>query len=109
MTTEVTLARGLKDVVLDTTESSFIDGELGILLYRGYSIHDLAAKSNFEEVSFLLLHGKLPTRSELAAFHQRLVANHTQPVNTPLPRCGRVRSSHLQGDPGHRIRQFERR
>ena len=36
------LARGLKDVVLDTTESSFIDGEEGILLYRGYNIHDLA-------------------------------------------------------------------
>ncbi len=63
----VALARGLKDVMLDTTESSFIDGELGILLYRGYSIHDLASKSSFEEVSYLLLHGKLPTRAELAA------------------------------------------
>ena len=45
MTTDITLYRGLKDVYLDTTESSFIDGEEGVLLYRGYNIHDLAAKS----------------------------------------------------------------
>src|SRR3954468_6406137 len=74
-----TLARGLKDVVLDTTESSFIDGEAGILLYRGYSIHDLAAKSTFEETSYLLLHGKLPTKAELSAFHARLVAARALP------------------------------
>jgi hypothetical protein len=42
------LARGLRNVVMDTTQSSFIDGEEGILLYRGYSIHDLAAQSSFE-------------------------------------------------------------
>src|SRR3954464_7738806 len=64
---DITLARGLKDVVLDTTESSFIDGELGILLYRGYSIHDLASKSTFEETTYLLLHGSLPTKAELDA------------------------------------------
>jgi citrate synthase len=67
-----TIARGLKDVFLDTTESSFIDGEQGILLYRGYSIHDLASKSSFEEVCYLLLHGDLPTSEELAAFSKRL-------------------------------------
>jgi citrate synthase len=76
---EATLARGLKDVVLDTTESSFIDGEQGILLYRGYNIHDLASKSTFEETSYLLLYGKLPTRSELDAFHKRLVEYRTLP------------------------------
>jgi citrate synthase len=76
---EITIARGLKDVFLDTTESSFIDGELGILLYRGYSIHDLAQKSSFEEVTYLLLHGELPTKSELAAFHDRLTANRALP------------------------------
>ncbi len=37
-----TIARGLRDVILDTTESSFIDGEFGVLRYRGYNIHDLA-------------------------------------------------------------------
>jgi citrate synthase len=75
----VTLARGLKDVVLDTTESSFIDGEEGILLYRGYSIHDLAQKSNFIEVCYLLLHGALPTRAELQAFEKRLADQRALP------------------------------
>jgi citrate synthase len=76
---ETALARGLKDIVLDTTESSFIDGELGILLYRGYSIHDLAQKSNYEEVCYLLLHGTLPTSEELGAFRRRLAANRGLP------------------------------
>ena len=74
---EATLARGLKDVVLDTTESSFIDGEAGILLYRGYTIHDLAEKSNFVEVSYLLLYGALPTKQQLADFDKRLIAYRT--------------------------------
>jgi len=76
---ETGLARGLKDVVLDTTESSYIDGEAGILLYRGYSIHDLAEKSNFEEVCYLLLYGQLPTRAQLEAFQSRLVAERALP------------------------------
>src|SRR5947209_8295696 len=49
------LAKGLRNVYLDTTESSFIDGEKGVLLYRGYSIHDLAEHSSFEEATYLLL------------------------------------------------------
>jgi citrate synthase len=73
------LARGLKDIVLDTTESSYIDGEAGILLYRGYNIHDLAQNSNFEEVGYLLLYGSLPTRQELDAFHSRLVSYRALP------------------------------
>jgi citrate synthase len=66
------LHKGLRNVMLDTTESSFIDGEQGILLYRGYNIHDLAAASNFEEVTYLLLYGALPTEEELGAFDRRL-------------------------------------
>jgi citrate synthase len=77
---EAGLARGLKDVVLDTTESSFIDGEAGILLYRGYSIHDLAQSSNFEEVCYLLLYGSLPRQAELEQFRARLVANRALPA-----------------------------
>ena len=76
---EAGLARGLKDVVLDTTQSSFIDGEAGILLYRGYSIHDLAQHSTFEEVCYLLLHGALPKEPELQAFHERLTGNRELP------------------------------
>src|SRR3712207_3073500 len=74
-----TLARGLRNVYLDTTESSFIDGEQGILLYRGYSIHDLATQSTFEEVCYLLLFGSLPRRAELDAFEARLKAQRALP------------------------------
>src|SRR3972149_6308892 len=66
------LSKGLRNVVLDETRSSFIDGEAGGLLYRGYSIHDLAARASFEEVAYLLLHGSLPRRDEVAAFEARL-------------------------------------
>ncbi|MFQ6027818.1 MAG: citrate/2-methylcitrate synthase [Dehalococcoidia bacterium] len=71
--------KGLKDVYLDTTESSFIDGEVGKLLYRGYNIHDLAEKSTFEEVIYLLLYGHLPKQQELAEFDQVLRANRRIP------------------------------
>ena len=64
----VDIKRGLKDVYFDSTEASFIDGDIGKLLYRGYDIHDLAEKSTFEEVIYLLLHGKLPTRGQLEDF-----------------------------------------
>ncbi len=76
---EIQLHPGLKDVYLDKTESSFIDGGVGKLLYRGYNIHDLAEKSTFEETVFLLLHGKLPTRSELDAFDAQLRAGRAIP------------------------------
>ena len=73
------LARGLRNVVMDTTQSSFIDGEEGILLYRGYSIHDLATQSTFEEVCYLLFFGALPTAEELKAFDARLRAQRDLP------------------------------
>src|SRR6185295_7687489 len=74
------LAKGLRNVYLDTTESSFIDGEKGILLYRGYSIHDLAEHSSFEEATYLLLHGSLPTAEELGAMDKRLRNYRTLPA-----------------------------
>ncbi len=73
------IMKGLKDVYLDTTESSFIDGLEGKLLYRGYNIHDLAEKSTFEEVIYLLLYSKLPNNQELADFDARLRANRRIP------------------------------
>ncbi len=57
--------RGLRGVYADTTTASFIDGQVGKLLYRGYNIHDLAEKSTFEEIVYLLLYGHLPNRSQL--------------------------------------------
>jgi citrate synthase len=59
---------GLKGVVLDDTRIAFIDGEAGKLVYRGYNIHDLAQHATFEETSYLLLHGALPSHEELRAF-----------------------------------------
>ena len=48
---------------------TFIDGEKGILQYRGYPIEQLAEKSNFIEVAFLLIYGHLPSKEELETFH----------------------------------------
>lgn len=60
--------RGLEDVIAGQSSICFIDGHEGRLLYRGYDIVDLAAKSNYEETAFLLLNGRLPTESELSHF-----------------------------------------
>lgn len=76
----VEIRRGLKDVYFDKTEASFIDGTIGKLLYRGYSIHDLAAYSTFEETVYLLLYGKLPTTKELADFDTHLRENRSLPT-----------------------------
>ncbi len=73
------IMRGLKDVYLDTTESSFIDGTEGKLLYRGYNIHDLAERSTFEEVIYLLLYANLPNKQELADFDAVLRDNRRIP------------------------------
>ena len=54
------------------SQITFIDGERGVLLHRGYSIEDLAAKASYAEVSYLLLYGKLPTQSELSGFRDQL-------------------------------------
>ncbi len=73
------IMKGLKDVYLDSTESSFIDGQEGKLLYRGYNIHDLAEKSTFEEVVYLLLYGSLPNIRQLREFDSTLRANRRIP------------------------------
>src|SRR6188474_836414 len=55
---------------------TYIDGDAGILRYRGYAIEDLAAKSTYLEVAWLLIHGELPTAAELEGFEER-VRRHT--------------------------------
>ncbi len=80
-TTTQPIARGLKGVVIDTTETSFIDGDAGKLLYRGYNIHDLAENATFEEVCHLLVLGRLPTRSELDQYDADLKAARTLPAD----------------------------
>jgi len=71
--------RGLNGVYFDRSAASFIDGREGILLYRGYSIHDLASESTFEEVGYLLLHGELPNASELDEYKSVLAEARTLP------------------------------
>jgi len=68
----VKLYRGLQGVYFDRTRTTFIDGGNGILEYRGYNIHDLAEKSTFEEVSYLLIYGDLPNREQLDTFNDSL-------------------------------------
>jgi citrate synthase len=75
----MTSGSGLKGVVLDETRIAFIDGEEGKLVYRGYNIHDLATRATFEETSYLLLYGVLPTREQLRDFDRDLKAARTIP------------------------------
>lgn len=63
---------GLEGVVAAASAISFVDGQEGRLLYRGYDIHDLAEHSTFEEVVYLLWHGELPTRAQLTALRREL-------------------------------------
>jgi citrate synthase len=65
---------GLEGVVVAESEISFVDGAAGRLVYRGYSIEELASGSTFEETSKLLLDGELPTRAELQMFERALVS-----------------------------------
>ena len=76
---ETRIYRGLKDVYFERSATTFIDGKAGELRYRGYSIHDLAENSTFEETGYLLLHGELPTRSALAGFDEELKAARQLP------------------------------
>lgn len=69
-----TIARGLKDVAIDKTALCLIDGEAGRLYYRGYDIHDLAERSTFEEVAYLLWYGALPAADELRWFERELAS-----------------------------------
>src|SRR5437867_3760581 len=73
---------GLRNVVAGESSLSWIDGERGILTYRGIDIHSLAEQSTFEEVVFLLHRGRLPARAELAAFAQELARERAVPAAT---------------------------
>jgi citrate synthase len=76
----VTLDFGYKNTGATTSKITFLDGELGILRYRGYEIADLAEKSNFTEVAYLLLYGELPNSTQLADFNQKLKDNSDVPA-----------------------------
>ena len=66
--------RGLEGIVATTSSICWIDGDAGVLSYRGIDIHELAQRSTFEETTYLLWFGKLPTKSELADFSAKLAS-----------------------------------
>jgi citrate synthase len=65
-------SKGLEGVVATTSSICYIDGDQGVLAYRGYDIHDLADHSTFEEVCYLLWFGRLPKADELKSLKQRM-------------------------------------
>src|SRR5215469_2096653 len=79
MALTTTPTAGLEGVVAGESEICFIDGEEGILSYRGYNIHILADNATFEEVIFLLWKGHLPRRDELDRLKTDLVAHRAIP------------------------------
>ena len=75
---------GLEDVVAATSAICYLDGDRGVLAYYGYDIHDLAKGASFEEVCYLLWHGRLPNRAELGDLQSQLAA--ARPVAEPILR-----------------------
>jgi citrate synthase len=78
-TSDTTAKAGLEDIVVATSSICYLDGERGVLAYRGYDIHDLAQHATFEEVCYLLWHGRLPGRSELGEVQSQLAASRRLP------------------------------
>jgi citrate synthase len=74
MSTTMQAPKGLEGVVATTSGICYIDGDQGVLAYRGIDIHELADKSNFEETCYLLWNGKLPKGDELKKLRARLAA-----------------------------------
>lgn len=72
----ITIDNGFKNTGSTTSAITFLDGEEGILRYRGYSIEDLAEKASFLEVSYLLIYGDLPTQEQYETFEHE-VRTHT--------------------------------
>jgi citrate synthase len=74
MTTDAKPKAGLEDVVAASSAICYLDGDRGVLAYYGYDIHDLARGASFEEVCYLLWHGRLPSRAEVGDLQSQLAA-----------------------------------
>src|SRR5256885_15993556 len=74
-----TTGAGLEGVIAGESEICYIDGYAGILSYRGYNIHTLADHASFEEVVYLLWHGRLPKAGELATLKAELAGYRSIP------------------------------
>src|ERR1700754_2383669 len=74
------VGKGLAGIVAANSGICWIDGDAGVLADRGIDIHELAEKATFEETTYLLWHGKLPSAAELKAFSAELAeARHLDP------------------------------
>jgi 2-methylcitrate synthase len=87
MTTEAKPKAGLEDVVAATSAICYLDGDRGVLAYYGYDIHDLARGASFEEVCYLLWHGRLPNRADLGDLQSQLAT--ARPLSEPTLRLMR--------------------
>ncbi|MCU0665420.1 MAG: citrate/2-methylcitrate synthase [Myxococcota bacterium] len=70
---QCSIGPGLEGAIACKSKVGYVNGGQGRLVYRGYDVVDLCLKSNFEEVSYLLLHGRLPSGAEVREFKERLV------------------------------------
>ncbi|MEM0016422.1 MAG: citrate synthase [Saccharolobus sp.] len=73
------VSKGLENVIIKTTNLTFIDGEKGILRYRGYDINDLVKFGSYEETIYLMLYGKLPNSNELNKLKEKLNEEYEVP------------------------------
>jgi citrate synthase len=76
---DVVSKAGLEDVVATSSAICFLDGERGVLAYRGYDIHELARFATFEETCYLLWHGRLPSRAQLGDLQSQLASARPLP------------------------------
>src|SRR5436853_6687040 len=92
-----TVNAGLDGVIAASTHLSHIDGERGELVIAGFPVGELAAHATFEQTTWLLWHGELPTPADLASFRADLAAHRTLPPATlPLLReCARARLDYM--------------
>ena len=84
---------GLAGVPATKSNISYLDGDVGLLAYRGYRIEELAQKSSFEETTLLLLNGELPSRGQLDVFdlqmrNNRIVKYNVRQIMQNLPATG---------------------
>jgi citrate synthase len=93
----ITIDAGYKNTGSCISEITFLDGEEGILRYRGYSIEELAEKADFLEVAYLLIFGKLPSATELNKFHIDIKAQELVDEDIKKILDGFPRSAHPMG------------
>jgi citrate synthase len=73
------IAKGLEGIVANSTAISDVLGEEGVLIYAGYNINELAGKASYEEVVYLLWHGELPNKAQLASLKEELASQRELP------------------------------